>query len=347
MEWRSLVDLDCLAAWMDGQGLESGVIDDVVPLTGGTQNVLLRFTRGARTFVLRRPPLHSIANGSETMRREARILRALAGSDVPHPGLIAACSDEEVLGSAFYLMEPVEGFNATVGMPALHAEDPAIRRRMGFAMVDGALALGRIDPFAAGLGDMGRLENYLERQATRWRKQYEGYASHGGWRRDSLSGVEAVGTWLDEHCPTSFTPGIIHGDYHLANVMFRTDGPELAAIVDWELASVGDPLIDMGWLISTCPDDEDEVQPITRLEPSDGFPTIAELIAHYVTNSQRDTSAMLWYKVLACYKLAILLEGSNARAIAGRADREVGDRLHAQALILLAKAQRSIARGIL
>lgn len=347
MEWKSLVDLDRLTGWMDEQGFGSGPIEDIVPLVGGTQNILLRFRRGEDTFVIRRPPLHSIANGSETMRREARILAALAGSDVPHATLIGACPDEDVLGAAFYLMAPVDGFTAPVGLPPLHANDPAIRRRMGFALVDGALALGRIDPFAAGLGDMGKLDNYLGRQAARWRSQYEGYARHEGWQADSVAGIEEIGKWLDDHCPQDFTPGIIHGDYHLGNVMFRFDGPELAAIVDWELASIGDPLIDIGWLLATWPDPNDGMRPITQVEPWDGFPDALELVEHYSAGSHRDTSAMLWYKVLACYKLGILLEGSHARALAGKAEKDIGDRLHGQAEMLMERASRSIDRGTL
>lgn len=347
MEWKSLVDLDRLAEWMDGQGLGSGRLSDIVPLVGGTQNVLLRFRRADREFVLRRPPLHSIANGSETMRREARILAALAGTDVPHARLVAACPDDDVLGAAFFLMEPVDGFTAPVRLPALHAGSPLIRRQMGFAMVDAALALGRIDPFEAGLGDMGKLEGYLTRQAARWRSQYDGYAKHDGWAADSLTGIDAIGQWLDANCPRHFKPGIIHGDYHLGNVMFRLDSPAIAAIVDWELASVGDPLIDMGWLLATWPEAEQGFEAIAPVEPWQGFPSAIELAEHYAAGTERDVSAMLWYKVLACYKLGILLEGSHARALAGKAEKEIGDRLHNQAEQLLLRAQRTIERGTL
>lgn len=344
MDWQDLVDLERLAGWMDGHGLGRGPIFDVEPLTGGTQNVLLRLRRADRAFVLRRPPRHSIADGSETMRREVRVLAALAGTDVPHPRLLGACSTDEVLGAAFYVMEPVDGFNAIVGLPPLHAGDAAIRRAMGFAMVDAALALGRVDPFAAGLGDRARLANFLQRQASRWRAQYDRYGEHDGWQADSLTGVDAIARWLDERCPTGFTPGIMHGDYHFGNVMFRPDGAELAAIVDWELAAVGDPLLDMGWLLATWPGPDDAEHSVIP-RPSDGFPTGAELVEHYAARSTRDCSAMVWYKVLACYKLAILLEGTNARAKGGKADPAIGDRLHAQAEVLMRRALMTIDSG--
>src|SRR5690349_15828158 len=122
------VDLDRLAAWMDAQGLEAGPLHDVEPIQGGTQNILLRFRRGEREFVFRRPPPHKRANSDTVMRREARILAALAGSDVPHPALIAACDDaEEPLGAVFYLMEPIDGFNATLGLPEPHRSEPALQ----------------------------------------------------------------------------------------------------------------------------------------------------------------------------------------------------------------------------
>src|SRR5947207_14520147 len=162
--WRGLVDLERLAAWMDARGLERGPIEEAARPPGGTQNILLKFRRGERWFMLRRPPLAAHMNGSETMRREARVLGALAGTDVPHPRLIAACPEEDVLGAAFYLMEPIEGFNPTVGLPPLHADDPSARRAMGFSLVDGIAALGRVDHVAVGLADFGRADGFLERQ---------------------------------------------------------------------------------------------------------------------------------------------------------------------------------------
>src|SRR4249919_264966 len=196
--WRSLVDLDRLTAWMDERGLERGPIEDASRSLGGTQNILLRFRRGDRWFMLRRPPLAAHMNGSETMRREARVLGALAGSDVPHPGLIAACAEEDTLGAAFYLMEPIEGFNPTVGLPALHAGDPAVRRAMGFALVDGIAALGAVDHVAVGLAAFGRAEGFLERQVGRWKKQLASYADYPGWAGPGeIEGVEEVGAWLE------------------------------------------------------------------------------------------------------------------------------------------------------
>ncbi len=339
------VDLVVLAGWMDGQGLGSGPIEQVRELAGGTQNVLLRFTRAGRDYVLRRPPPHLRAGSNETMRREARLLGALAGSAVPHPALIAACGAEDVLGAAFYLMEPIEGFNATSGLPDSHCTAQA-QHRMGLSMVEGLAALHALDPFALGLDGFGKVEGFLERQVGRWQAQLDSYAELAGWPGPGeLGDVRAVGQWLDANRPASFVPGILHGDYHLANVMFRSDAPELAAIVDWELATLGDPLVDLGWLLATWPDGSDSS--ITSVTPWIGFPSAAELVAHYAARSARSLDAVGWYGVFACYKLGILLEGTHARACAGKAPRETGDKLHARAVWLLERARKWIAEGVL
>lgn len=343
MPWQSLVDLDRLARWMDAQGLGEGVITDATALTGGTQNLLLRLQRSGCSYVLRRPPLHPRVDGNETMRREMRVLAALADTGVPHPRFIAGCSDTQVLGAAFYLMAPVEGFNACATMPALHAGDTRVRHAMGLAIADGAAALGRIVPSEIGLSDLGRLDGFLERQVPRWRAQLEGYREFAGWPgAAALGDVGAIGCWLDAGRPRSFVPGLMHGDYHLANVMYRLDGPGLAAIVDWELAVQGDPLLDLGWLLATWPDADGEPVGPEVPQPWSGFPCADELVVRYAQGSQRDLSQVHWYAVLACYKLGILLEGSHARACAGKAPRETGERLHAMARKLFARATRWI-----
>jgi aminoglycoside phosphotransferase (APT) family kinase protein len=335
-----LLDFDRLQLWMDRQGLERGPIEEVTQLTGGSQNVIVKFLRGGRWFVLRRPPASPRMDGSETMRREARVLKALAGTDVPHAPLIAACADNEVLGAAFYLMEPVEGFNPAVGLPLLHAGDPQVRRRMGLAMIDGLAALAKLDFRAKGLTDLGKPEGFLERQVGRWHSQLEGYEEYEGWPGTAdLPGVDRVGAWLVANQPHAFKPGIMHGDYHLKNVMFRLDSPELAAIVDWELTTIGDPLIDLGWLVATWrgPGGAIEGTPIV-IEPWEGFPEASELVERYGEQTGTDVSAIRWYSVFACYKLASLLEGTYARACAGKAPMETGERLHGNAVRLFSRA---------
>jgi aminoglycoside phosphotransferase (APT) family kinase protein len=338
------VDFASLAAWMDAEGLPAGEIERAEELTGGSQNILVRFERGGRAYVLRRPPVHKRANSDETMRREARVLGALSGTDVPHPGLIAACADEAVLGGAFYLMEPVDGFNATAGLPALHRERADLRHRMGIAMAEAAARLGAVDWRAVGLEDFGRPDGYLERQVARWWSQLEGYAALEGYPGPEIPGAEDVARWLEANRPADWTPGILHGDYHLANMLFEPTTGEIAAVIDWELSTIGDPLLDLGWLLATWPDPKGGGAGAVGVEPWEGFPTREELIAAYEVFSGRRVAHLAdWYLVLACYKLGILLEGTHARACAGKAPKAIGDVLHAQTIALFERATRLLS----
>ncbi len=262
---------------------------------------------------------------------------------MPHPALLAACPDETVLGgdAAFYLMEAVDGFNPTVELPALHAADASVRHAMGVAAVDGIAALGAVDHVAVGLTDLGRPDGFLERQVARWLDELASYSRHAGYPGPDIPGLDEVAEWLTAHRPASFSPGISHGDYHLANLLYRYDGPDLAAIVDWEMCTVGDPLLDLGWLLATWPT-ADEPGLAGPLGAAGGLPSGDELVARYAERSARDLSAIAWYEVLACFKLGIILEGTHARAFAGKAPVVVGDLLHATTLVLFTRAQARI-----
>jgi aminoglycoside phosphotransferase (APT) family kinase protein len=331
----SLVDLDRIVAWMDERGIEQGPLRDVEQLAGGTQNILIRFGRGERDFVLRRPPPHKRANSDETMRREARVLGALAGTDVPHPELIAAEPDESVIGAAFYLMEPIEGYNVTLGLPPAFAADPVAQHEMGLSMADAIAALGRLDPHERAIVDLGRWEGWGERQVPRWRKQLDGYQQLDGYDGPDIPGVDEVGTWLDANRPDDLRPGIIHGDFHFANVLIHPTEPRVAAIVDWELATIGDPLLDLGHLLACWPNQTGgAITPVAGAN----LPTTDEVVARYAAGSDRDLDAIGWFRVLACYRLGLILEGTHARACAGLAPKETGDMLHAHTLALFAQA---------
>lgn len=329
---------------MSTASLGSGPIADLAPLGGGTQNVMLRFRRGADLFVLRAPPAHLGGRGEEMLRREVSLLAALQETAIPHASLIATCWDAALIGAPFYLMSYVEGFNAVNEMPALHAADPKIRRRMGFAFVEAAAGLGLLDPNVVGLGSFGRPQGFLERQLARCGTELERYTTYQGWPGPGqLGNVESVHGWLSRNRPAGGGPGIVHGDYHLANVLFSSRDAEVAAIVDWELATIGDPLLDLGWILATWSDDRHGEPAVVPASPWDGFPTGDELTARYAQCSSRDLSALDWYTVLACYKLAILLEGSYARACAGLVPGEIGALLHARAVDLLRRARRIVA----
>ena len=354
-----MVDVDLLATWMDDQGLPSGPVTSVEPLGGGTQNVLLAFERGGRRYVLRRGPRHLRAASNEVMRREMRVLAALAGTDVPHPRFIAGCPDETVMGGAvFYLMEPVDGFNATVTLPDPHASDPAIQHEMGLQAADAVARLGAVDHVAVGLGDFGRPDGFLERQVPRWQRELDSYREIEGYPGPEIPGLDEVAAWLDAEAnrPATWRPGIMHGDYHLANVLFAPDGPRLAAIVDWEMCTIGDPLLDLGWLLATWPEpqgpsDELAASVVTgAIGQATGLPSRQELVDRYAERAAatgglagRDLAAIPWYTVLACFKLGIVLEGTHARACGGKAPKATGDLLHAITLGLFARARAVIS----
>jgi aminoglycoside phosphotransferase (APT) family kinase protein len=335
-DWEALVPLPALTTWMDAQGLGAGPIENARQLAGGTQNILLRFARAGREYVLRRPPKHLRANSNETMRREARVLAALKGTDVRHPELIAACPAEDVIGAAFYLMQPIDGFCPRDEMPALHAGSDVIRHQMGLEMADAVAALSRVDIKAKGLSDLGKIDGFLERQVPRWRGQLDGYKAFAGWPGiEALPGVDPICVWLDANRPPGFEPGLFHGDFHFGNVLFDRGSGALAAMVDWELVTSGDPLMDLGGLLSHWPADDAADGPV---KPWSGFPKRAELIARYAQQSGRDVSRATWYEVLACFKIGSILEGTFARACAGQAPKVTGDYLHASTINLFNKA---------
>lgn len=338
------VDPGILACWLNERGLGEGDVSDARALTGGTQNILLAFRFCGRSMVLRRPPLHAQTDGNGVIEREARILAALVDTDVPHPRFIAGCRDTGLIGAAFYVMEAVEGFNAHVELPSPFSEARDLRHRMGLSVVDCIARLGAQDYRALGLGDFGRPDNFLGRQVRRWRTQLDSYARYEGWPGlAALGDVDGVGRWLDAHMPREQAPGLIHGDVHLANMLFRHDLPEVAALVDWELSTVGDPLVDLGWLLGHWPDENGNGAATTGARPWDGFPTKDELVARYAERSGRDVSAIAWYAVLACYKRAAIIEGTYARACAGMFSMETGGELHRRAVALVARAQGFIA----
>lgn len=331
-----LPDHEALVGWLDAHGVGVGPITDVMLLAGGTQNRLYRFQRSDDTFVLRRPPEHKRGNSDETMRRESRLLAALAGTDVPHPRLIAAEPDESVIGDAFYVMSVIEGFNPNVEVPELHRNSLAVQREMGESMIDGIAVLSMVDPIERGLSDFGKADKWIERQVGRWQSQLDSYSSFDNYKGPDIGDVARVGKWLEENKPPHMKVGIIHGDYHFSNVMFRYDSGQLAAIVDWELATLGDPLLDLGHLMACWPG----ALPVslnTNFSLDVGDPE--QLIDRYASITERDMTWWPWFRVLAPYRLGIILEGTNARADAGLAPREIGDALHSMTIGLISMAE--------
>jgi len=332
-------NLEAVAEWMSRQGLGEGPLEGVCELSGGTQNVMLRFTRSGRPYVLRRGPRHLRPRSNTVILRETRMLAALAGTDVPHPRLIATCDDPAVLGDAvFYLMEPVDGFNAGEELPPLHATDPQVRFGMGLSMADALAKLGAVDYASVGLADFGKPDGFLERQVPRWLSELQSYQEFENYPGPDIPGVDDVAKWLEQGRPSAWTPGIMHGDYHAGNVMFSRTGPQVVAIVDWEMCTIGDPLLDLGWLLATWQQTDGTNVFGHKLTEMGGLASPQDLVERYAAHTTRDLSHVTWYTVLACFKLGIVIEGTLARACAGKAPREVGEQLHAATVRLFEQA---------
>lgn len=335
---NELVDEAVLTAWMDAAGLGSGPIGNVEFLTGGTQNILMRFARDDRAYILRRPPINKRANSDETMRRESQVLTALEGSNVPHPRLIAFEGDSTLLGASFYLMEDVTGYNLTLGLPPGKVRDFTWQRDVGFAMIDAIAGLAAIDPDEVSNSVLGKGKSQLENQVAKWRRLAESYSSLDSYEGAVLPYLSEVAQWLEAHVPLNARSGLIHGDFHFGNVLVDADLPQINAIVDWELTTIGDPMLDLGHLLATWPG----ATPSAREIDAPGLPREDELIDRYAQQTGRDLQHLSWFRVLACYRFGIILEGSHARAIAGLTSSEVGDRLHAYAIDLFNLAHHLI-----
>ncbi len=243
-------DQIAVAHWVRAQGLGS-TVTDVEPLTGGTQNIVVRLRVDGRPMVLRRPPLHPRPTSDKTMLREIAALRTLAGTPVPHPGFIAGCDDLDVLGVVFYLMEEVDGFNPGDDMDEAYVRDAGMRHDVGLSYAASLALLGNVEWEGSPLAELKRPGSFLQRQVPQFLRLLESYR-HEHYAPESLA-VTDLAEWLQANCPPDGKPGIMHGDPHLSNVLLRRDKPELAAFVDWEMCTVGDPLLDLGWMLICWP----------------------------------------------------------------------------------------------
>jgi aminoglycoside phosphotransferase (APT) family kinase protein len=301
-----------LSAWMDDRGLpgrgeplEHGFV------SGGTQNEIYEIRRGPLHAALRIPPENAPDARDRGILREWRIIEALDGTDVPHTPAIAACEDGAVLGRPFYLMGFVEGWSPmnTDGWPAPFDADLEARRGLAFQLVEGIGLLSKVDWRARGLHDLGRPDGFHERQVERWTaflKRIQGR---------ELPGFDVAAAWLREHRPLDYLPGLMHGDYQFANVMYRHGAPaRLAAIVDWEMGTVGDPKLDLGWVVQSWPENANGARDGSSYVDMRGMPSRAEVVEHYATIAGRQVEDLDYYVVLARWKLAVVLEQGFQRA---------------------------------
>lgn len=313
-----LVVLDTLTAFLDEHGVgEPGSTPELRPIGDGHSNVTFSVRRGEAEVVLRRPPRGPLPPSAHDVLREARVIGALDGR-ARVPKILAVGDDPEVIGAPFYVMERVEGDVLVDEMPA-RFDTVAQRRRIGEELVDALVEMHAVDWRAAGLEGFGKPDGYCARQVRR----FTGLWEHNKTRE--VPAVERIGTWLGEHIPESGPATVVHGDYRLGNTLFAPgDTPRLAAILDWEMATIGDPLADLGYLMVAWteagdPDDAPgaSLSPLTRAE---GFPTREEIVARYAEKSGRSVGDLGWYRVLASWKLIVFMEGNYKRAVAGTTD---------------------------
>ncbi|MFN8215411.1 MAG: phosphotransferase family protein [Solirubrobacterales bacterium] len=282
-------------------------------IAGGLSNLTFRVTDAAgRRWALRRPPLGTTLGSAHDMGREHRVLTALAPTPVPVPPLVGLCENESVTGAPFYVMEFVEGpilrdlADAEAAFPA-----EADRHAIGLRVADTLAQIHAVEPDGVGLGELGRKQDYVARQLRRWQGQWEKSKTR------ELAAVDRVHDRLAARIPEQGPATIVHGDYRLDN-MILTGGGEVAAVVDWELCTLGDPLADLGTLLAYWPERRQGAVALghpANLAP--GFPERDELVGRYAERSGRDVSNLSYYLALGYWKLAVILEGVYARTAAG------------------------------
>jgi aminoglycoside phosphotransferase (APT) family kinase protein len=314
----------------------------VTPMTGGGSCEIFAIDRGAARWVLRRAPRHASSATAHDVLREFRILDAIKDQPVAIARPIVACADDTVFGSPFYVMERIDGRPILQSVPTAWASAPETHGAALEELVDALVAVHAVDWRACGLGDLAHTDegDYVSRQLTRWLTQVDSYGA-----RD-LPRARLVAAWLDAHRPPDQPHALCHGDYKLDNVLFApAPPPHLLAIVDWEMAAIGDPLVDLAWALIFHPGPEGTMRLGLAKEPTFAvahLPGRTELIARYATKSGRDTSAIGWYDVFARWKLAVVLEGSYAKFLRGQSDKPIHEFFGSQVDLLLDSATAAI-----
>jgi len=265
-------------------------------------------------MVLRRPPRPPYPPSAHDVVREARILEALHPAHLPVPRVLAICEDPEVLDAPFYVMEYVPGYVLSTSMPA-QLDRAAARRAIGPTLIDALAELHAVEPARHGLESIGRPDGYLERQLRRFGSIWDETATR------AVPDVDRVARWLADNIPRSGPASVVHGDFRLGNVILRIGQPvELAAVLDWEMATLGDPLADLGYLLASWPDPGDSHTPIRALSAvtrGNGFMRRDALLRRYEARTGRDLAAIGWYVTFALWKAAVFLEASYSRYRAG------------------------------
>ncbi|TDB74496.1 phosphotransferase family protein [Actinomadura sp. KC216] len=356
------IDVPRLAGWLARELPGSGRIEAIDLIAGGRSNLTYAITLdGGRRIVLRRPPLGHVQPTAHDMGREYRVLTALgAGTAVPVPRTLAFCDDEDVIGARFYLMDHVDG---RVLRSREDAEDITPEQAAGLseALAGALAAIHTVDVEAAGLGDFGRPSGYMARQLARWRRQWDGSQEAiraTGAVRD-LPEYDRLGVRLAERLPVDAPRArsgdadegrarLVHGDFRLDNALVRLEPrPEIAAVVDWEMSTLGDPLSDLGLTLVywTEAADPDELPVGAKITTAPGFFTRRAFTDRYAALTGFDLADLDFYVAFACFKLAVILEGIHARYLQKATVGEGFDQIGEGVPVLLRRAHRTLDTG--
>ena len=336
-----LLVLDPLQRFLDEYGIGEGEIL-ASPIGEGHSNVTYLIERSGREAVLRRPPRPPLPPSAHNVLREARLLQALRDTPARVPDVLAVCADLDVIGAPFYVMERVQGDVIVSSIPE-PLDSAGERARIARELIDSLVEIHGVDWRAAGLEDFGKPTGYLERQLRRFLGLWEINKTR------EIPQVESIGAWLGEHMPQSGPATIVHGDYRLGNTLFAPGAPaRLAAVLDWEMATIGDPLADLGYLCMMWTEAgdprggmRDSLGAVTRAE---GFPTRAEVIECYEQGSGRSMSDIRWYMTLALWKSVVFMEGNYKRAVAGTTD-DPYLKAFGEGVLELASQAEAVSRG--
>jgi len=305
----------------------------VTPMTGGGSCEVFAVDRGPQRWVLRRAPRHRSSTTAHDVLREFRILDAIKDERVAIARPVVACADPDVFGAPFYVMQRIPGTPILQSVPAGWADAPETHGHALEELVDALVAIHAVDWRARGLADMAHTGDYLSRQLTRWLTQLDSYSGR------PLPAARDVAGWLDAHRPADQQPALCHGDYKLDNVLFAPESPpRLLAVVDWEMATIGDPLVDLAWALIFHPGPEGTMPLGMTMKPTfdvEHLPSCGQLVQRYAARSGRDVTAIGWYDVFARWKLAIVLEGSYAKFQRGQSDKPIHEFFGSQVDVLL------------
>ncbi|WP_433463484.1 phosphotransferase family protein [Spirillospora sp. CA-128828] len=347
------IDVPRLAAWLARELPGSGRIGAIDLIAGGRSNLTYGITLdGDRRVVLRRPPLGHVLPTAHDMGREYRVLSALgSGTSVPVPRTLAFCDDEEVIGARFYLMDFVEGRVLRTREDAADIT-PGQARGLSEALAAALAAIHTVDVKAVGLGDFGRPSGYMERQLNRWGKQWDGsqQAIRATGNTHDLPEYDRLVARLAERLPADAPARLVHGDFRLDNALARLEPrPEIAAVVDWEMSTLGDPLSDLGltlvyWAEAT---DDQELPVGATITAAPGFFGRREFTERYAALTGFDLADLDFYVAFACFKLAVILEGIHARYLQNATVGEGFDQIGGGVPLLLERAHRTLDAGSL